>query len=219
MLRLGDINGNPYIGVYCAASEDYAIVPESIEPKVARDIERTLEVKAISTSIANASIVGSLLAINRHGVMVTNFVERRELAKLPKSLRTGKMEEKLNAAGNNVLANDKAALVHPSASSHTLKLIADVLDVEVAKSSVAGIDTVGSSCIATNKGVICHPRTMEAELRYLKDLFGVPTSLATLNYGTPYLGACAIANSKGAFIGSRSTPIELGKLEDGLGLY
>lgn len=219
MLRLGDINGNPYIGVYCAASEEYALVPDSIEPKVARDIERTLGVTAVITSIANGTIVGSLAAMNSHGVIVTNFAEKRELAKFPKSLRTGKMEEKLNAAGNNILANDKAALVHPSASSHSLKLIADVLDVEVQRGSVAGIDTVGSSCIATDKGVLCHPRTSEAELRFLKDLFGVPASLGTLNYGTPYLGACAIANTKGAFIGSRSTPIELGKLEDGLGLY
>jgi len=43
--------------------------------------------------------------------------------------------------------------------------------------------------------------------------------VATLNYGTPYLGACAIANSKGAVVGSSSTPIELGRIEDGLGLY
>jgi len=219
MLRLGDINGNPYVGVYCAASEDYVLAPDSIQPKDARDIERTLQVKVIPTSIASCSIVGSLLSMNSRGVMVTNFVEKRELARLPKSLRTGIMEEKLNAAGNNILANDRAALVHPSASSHSLRLIADVLDVEVQRGSVAGIETVGSACIATDRGVLCHPRTTEVELRDLKDLFGVPASLATLNYGTPYLGACAIANSKGAFIGSRSTPIELGKLEDGLGLY
>jgi len=219
MLRLGDINGNPYIGVYCAASEDLAIVPDSVESKVVREIERTLGVVVISTTIASASIVGSLVAMNSHGVVATNFAEKRELARLPKGLRTGVMEEKLNAAGNNILANDKAALVNPAASNHTLRLIADVLDVEVQRGSVAGIDTVGSACIATDKGVICHPRATERELGWLKELFGVPASIATLNYGTPYLGACAIANSKGAFIGSRSTPIELGKLEDGLGLY
>jgi len=219
MLRLGDINGNPYVGVYCAASEDYAILPDTIDPKVAREIERTLGVSAIATSIAGATIVGSLIAVNSHGVMVTNFAEKHEISKFPKSLRVAKMEEKLNAAGNNILANDKAALVHPHASPHTVKLVADVLDVEVQRGSVAWIDTVGSSCIATNKGVLCHPRTTEPELRFLKDLFGVPASLGTLNYGTPYLGACAVANSKGAYIGSRSTPIELGKLEDGLVLY
>jgi translation initiation factor 6 len=87
------------------------------------------------------------------------------------------------------------------------------------RGKVAGIDTVGSACIATSKGVICHPKTTQEELKWISDFFKVPASAATLNYGTPYLGACAVANSKGAYIGIRSTPIELGRLEDGLGLY
>ena len=94
-----------------------------------------------------------------------------------------------------------------------------VLGVEVERRAVAGIDTVGSACLATSKGVVCHPRTGEDELKALSEFFGAPAVIATLNYGTPYLGACAIANSKGAYVGSRSTPIELGRLEDGLGLY
>jgi len=66
---------------------------------------------------------------------------------------------------------------------------------------------------------LCHPRTTESELKEISSFFKVPASVATLNYGTPYLGACAVANSKGAYIGFKSTPIELGRLEDGLGLY
>ena len=219
MLRLGDITGNPYVGVYCVASEQLAIVTEAAEPKIAKEIARTLDVQVIATNIAGGTIVGSLVAMNSNGAIVTNFVEKRELVKLPRILRVGKMEEKFNAAGNNILVNDKAALVHPGASSHTLKLIEDVLGVEARRGSVAGIDTVGSACIATTKGIVCHPLTSKDELKELSEFFKVPAAIATLNYGTPYLGACAVANSKGAFIGSRSTPIELGRLEDGLGLY
>ncbi len=219
MLRLGDINGNPYVGVYCAASETLAVVPDSVTNKVARELAETLEVEVIRTTIAGASIVGSLLAVNSNGAMVTNFVEKRELAKVPKGLRIGIMEEKLNAAGNTVLANDRAALVHPSSNPRTMRTVEDVLGVEVQRGSVAGIETVGSACLATAKGIVCHPRTSEHELRWLADLFKVPASLGTLNYGTPYLGACAVANSKGAYVGFKSTPIELGKLEDGLGLF
>lgn len=219
MLRLGDINGNPYVGVYCAASEQLAVMPDSVTNKVAREVAETLGVEIVKTTVAGATIVGSLIALNSNGVMVTNFAEKHELARFPKGLRVGVMEERLNAAGNNVLANDKAALVHPSASQRTLKAIEDTLGVEVQRGRVAGVDTVGSACIATSKGVVCHPRTTENELRWLSELFKVPASLGTLNYGTPYLGACAVANSKGAYIGFKSTPIELGKLEDGLGLY
>jgi len=219
MLKLGDINGNPYVGVYCAASEEYAVLPESVEARVVRDIERVLGVRAIVTNIAGSTVIGSLVAMNSNGVVVTNFAERKELAKFPKGLRVGMMEERLNAAGNNILANDEAAVVHPRVSGQTLRMIEDVLGVEAVRRSVAGVDTVGSACIVTSKGVLCHPRTSAEELRALSELFKVPAAVGTLNYGTPYLGACAVANSKGAYVGSRTTPIELGRLEDGLQLF
>jgi len=219
MLKLGDINGNPYVGVYCAASEDYAILPDIVDSKVVKDVGRVLGVRVISSNIGGATVVGSLVALNSHGIVLTNFAEKHEIARLPKSLRVCKMEEKLNAAGNTILASDKGALVHPAASRDTLRMIQDVLDVEVLRRSVAGIETVGSACIATSKGVVCHPRTTPDELKSISEFFKVPATIATLNYGTPYLGACAVANSKGAYVGSRSTPIELGRLDDGLGLY
>lgn len=219
MLRLGDVNGNPYVGVYCAASEKLAVLPDSVTSKVSREVAETLGVEVLRNALSGGTIIGSLMVINSNGAIITNFAEKHELARFPKDLRLGVMEERLNAAGNNVLANDKAALVHPSASSRTMRMIEDVLGVEAQRGTVAGVETVGSACIATSKGIVCHPRTTEHELKWLSELFKVPASLCTLNYGTPYLGACAVANSKGAYVGFRSTPIELGKLEDGLGLY
>ncbi len=219
MIKLGDIDGNPYIGVYCSASERYAVVPDSAEGKVVKEIARTLGVDVISTTISGSTVVGSLVAMNSSGAVVTNFTEKHELARFPRDLNVTFMEEKFNAAGNNILVNDTAALVHPGVSNKTIRSIEDALEVEVRRGTVAGLQTVGSACIATSKGVVCHPKTTEAELEEISSLFKVPAALATLNYGTPYLGACAVANSKGAFVGSRSTPIELGRLEDGLHLY
>jgi len=80
------------------------------------------------------------------------------------------------------------------------------------------VNTVGSACVATNRGVLCHPKTSEDELEMLASLFGVPAAIGTLNYGVARVGACMIANSKGAAIGSKSTPIELGRVEDALDL-
>lgn len=219
MLRLGDIDGNPYIGVYCSASEKLAVVAESVTSKTRNEISRTLGVEVLATTIAGSTVVGSLVAMNSNGVIVTNFAEKAELARFPKDLNIGMMEEKLNASGNNILVTDRAALVHPSASNRAVRVVGDVFGVEVGRGSVAGVQTVGSACVATSKGVVCHPKTSEAELKMISELFKVPATVATLNYGTPYLGACAIANSKGAYVGSRSTPIELGRLEDGLHLY
>ena len=85
--------------------------------------------------------------------------------------------------------------------------------------SIGGIKTVGSACLITEKGAICHPKATDEEIETLSEFFKIPFSPGTLNYGTGYVGACGIANSRGAVIGESSTPIEIGKLEDALHLY
>ena len=219
MLRMGELNGNPHIGVYCAANEDVALVSEPVEESFVTDLEEVLGVDVILTTVAGSTVVGSLVALNSSGAVFSNLAEEHEVSRLPSSLNIGYMPDRINAAGNNILVNDRAACVHPAASKGTVRMLEDVLDVEVQKRSIAGIDTVGSVCVVTSKGMLCHPRTNEDELKSLSEQFGVPATPATLNYGTPYIGACAVANSKGAYVGARSTPIELGRAEDGLMLY
>ncbi|MCJ2532824.1 MAG: translation initiation factor IF-6 [Candidatus Thermoplasmatota archaeon] len=219
MLRLGSLDGNPYIGVYCATSENHVLVSEPVQTRVVEDLSEVLGVDVILTTVAGSSVVGSLAAMNSNGIVLSNLAEEHEVSRMPSSLNVGFMPEKVNAAGNNILVNDKAACVHPGASRGTVGMLEDVLDVEVQKRSVAGLDTVGSVCIVTSKGMLCPPRTSEEELKDLSEFFKVPASAATLNYGTGFIGACVVANSRGAYVGSRSTPIELGKVEDGLGLY
>jgi len=170
-------------------------------------------------SVSSATIIGALAAMNSNGVMLSNFASDDEIDLVPKGLEVARMQEKFNAAGNNILVTDKAALVNPGVLGETLKTLRDVFDVEVARGTIAGVETVGSVALATGKGIVCHPRATEDNIANLKDLFKVPVTLATLNYGTPWLGACAIANDKGAVIGEKTTPIEIGKIEDGLHLY
>ena len=219
MLRKGDLGGNPYIGVFVSASEDYALVAEPVEGRIVSDLREVLGVEVILTTVGGSSVVGSLVAMNSNGVVFSNLADERETGRLPESLNVGYMPEKINAAGNNILVNDRGGCVHPGASRGTVGMLEDVLGVEMHKRSIAGIETVGSVAVVTSKGMLCHPRTSEDELKELSELFKVPATPATLNYGTPYIGACAVANSKGAYVGATSTPIELGRVEDGLGLF
>ncbi len=219
MLRKGDLGGNPFIGVFCAASEEYALVAEPVEERVVEDLRVVLGVEVILTTVGGSSVVGSLVAMNSNGVVFSNLAEEREIGRMPSSLNIGFMPEKINAAGNNILVNDRGGCVHPGATRGTVGMLEDVLGVEMHPRSIAGLETVGSVAVVTSKGLLCHPRTSEEEVKALSEIFKVPAAPATLNYGTPYIGACAVANSKGAYVGSRSTPIELGRVEDGLGLF
>ncbi len=77
-----DINGNPYIGIFCAANEKFCFVPIDLEKKVETKIIDTLDLEVIRVSIAGSRLIGSLMVINSNGAIVNNFIETGELIKL-----------------------------------------------------------------------------------------------------------------------------------------
>lgn len=213
-----DINGNPYIGIFCAANEEIVLIPPNIEKKASNKIIEILDLESVKVTIAGSRLIGSLLAMNSNGAIVNNFVETSELLTLKKYLNVTILEDKFNAVGNNILANDYGALVHKQFSKKSIKEIEDTLGVEVLKGTIAGLRTIGTSAAITNRGGLCHPKIKEDELGFLKSLLKIEISPGTANYGTPMVGACIIANSKGAVTGTTTTGIELGRIEDGFNL-
>jgi len=217
MMKLSSYNGNPFIGVYCVANESLSLVPPDAPKDLVTDIEDGMGVKVLRTPLASCNILGTLTAMNSYGAITTGMASLAEIRPIKKEIPIKRIKDKLNACGNNILVNDNAALVNPDLTRTAIKQIKEILQVEVVQGMLAGHKTVGSVCVATNKGVLCHPSTTKAELEMVRSLFKVPAAIGTLNYGAPLVGASMIANSKGAAIGFRSTPIELGRVEDALG--
>ena len=211
-----DINGNSFIGVYCRANEGNLLYPPGVTRALLNKMVAALDVEPVRLTIGGSTLLGSLLALNSKGAVVSNFIEDEE-ARALEDINILKAPVKLNACGNNILCNDRAALVNPGYSKKFVKAMADALDVEVVRGSVAGIKTVGSAAVAVNKGILVHPKATQEELSMMRDLFKVNVQIGTANYGSPMVGACMIANTKGAVVGTLSTGIELGRMEDALG--
>ena len=164
----------------------------------------------------NAAVVDALRA---NGAVVTGLVEDGELETLSSHIRCMRLADPANAAGNNILANDRGAIVNPEFSDVTVKAIEDFLGVPCVKSTIAGCTTVGSLCRVTGKGCICHPDVTDEEAAVIEDVLKVEVRRTTVNHGSRAVGAGVLANSKGALVGDATTPIELGKIEDGLVLF
>ena len=202
--------------MYAAVNEEVLVVGPEAPRRAAKSMAEALEVRLVETTVAGAGVVGSLIAMNSRGAVVTGLAEAPELRRLGIP-RVALITDRLNAAGNNVLCNDSGAVVHPGFEEETTRVISRALGVPVARGTVAGIRTVGSAAVATNRGVLCHPHAREEEIGLLKDVLKVPVSPSTANYGTAQVGACLVANTRGAVVGSRTTPIEMGRIEEGLG--
>lgn len=215
-MRLSRVSGTPNIGVSAVASEGLAIITPDADAQFQTDLEEVLGVKVIRTPVAGSHVVGSLVALNSNGAVVSGLAEEPELALIRKELPVVLLPDKYNAAGNNVLVNDRGAIVSPDLDKRSVREIEDVLKVEVVKGTVAGCSTVGSLCRATNKGCVCTTDATDDDVQVIREVLGVDVQRTTVNHGSRYVGSGILANSKGALVGDGTTPIEMGRIEDGL---
>ena len=156
-MRLSRYGGNCNIGVYAAAGESLAIIAGDAEPGFVRDLETILGVETVLTTVAGSFVVGSLTAMNSNGIALSGLAEEDELKRIGKFFENVyAVPGRYNAAGNNILVNDRGALINPLYSDNAMKTLEDIFGVECVRASIAGCDTVGSVCVVTNKGCICH---------------------------------------------------------------
>jgi len=218
MFQLLDFNENPNVGVFCKTNDDIAFIRKGLPKKVKKKIISALDVKLIELHIADASIIGSLLTFNSKGAVVTDFVDEESMKIIyDQGLDVYIIEDKLNAAGNDILVNDNGALVHPNTRDDSLRKIEETFQVPVYRGTIGSLNTVGMAAVVTNKGLLCHPKVTNEEKKQLEKIFDVNVMIGTVNHGVPLIGSGLVANTKGAIMGNLTTGIEMGRIEEALG--
>lgn len=215
------IMGNSNVGVYIVATDSYVLVPKGIEPERKEIIGEVLKLEPIETTIAGTRLVGVLAGGNNKGLLVPSNIEDDELRALKRILGDGVIVEVLpsrnNAVGNLIAANSRAALVYPELEKDAIKIIRDVLDVEVYQRAIAGVSTVGSVVAVTDRGGLVHPDATEEEVRFLSEIFGVPILTGTVNFGVAFVRTGLAANSRGAIVGEETSGPEIARIQMALG--
>lgn len=154
---------------------------------------------------------------NKNGLLVPSSTTDTELQhirnSLPESVKVQRVEERLSALGNVVACNDYVALVHPDLDRETEEILADTLNVEVFRQTVASNVLVGSYCVLSNQGGIVHPKTSIQDQEELSSLLQVPLVAGTINRGSEVLGAGMVANDWCAFCGMDTTSTEISVIE------
>ncbi len=212
-----DLSGDPNIGVYARVFEDIAIVYPGAPGQFTGALERELDVEIVSTYIQGSSIIGSLVAGNSQGLVVSGLVTDEELTVLREHRDVLLLEGSMNAAGNVILANDYVAAVHPEMEIDVAEEIGSFLSVPVVRLSLGGIKTVGMAGSATNKGILVHPRANDTEIAGLERVVDLPIGLGSVNMRSGLVGTGVLANSKGYIAGSVTSGFELGRIEEVFG--
>jgi translation initiation factor 6 len=217
MERTVTFAGDPHIGVFSRVLDDIAVIPPESPERFRQALRSALDVELVETTVQGSTIIGSLLAGNRKGCVVSGLAEKEEIAMLSEYREVMPLSGTMNAAGNVILANDRFAIVHPDMDKETAKEIGSFLSVEVMALPLGGIKTVGMAGAATAKGVIVHPRTSDHELARLSEFCGVPVGTGTINMGSGLVGTGLLVNTRGYLAGLQTSGFELGRIEDVFG--
>ena len=212
--------GNENIGVFGFSCDDYCLVGAGIEKRAKGKLEETLKVPVHQVNISQAKIIHTLSIGNKNGILVPQIISDDEIGILKTICDVvEKIPHEINALGNNILCNDKAALYNPEYGPKIRRIIKDVLDVEIIPYKILDNEPglVGTHALCNNKGVLIYPDARDEVLEEVGDILKVNAEFGTLNLGY-YPGAGAIVNSNGAVVGNESTGPEIMHLGLALGL-
>ncbi|MGC8479309.1 MAG: translation initiation factor IF-6 [Candidatus Micrarchaeia archaeon] len=212
------IHGDDFIGAYCITSDNIAITGSILKKKDEELFEKTLKLKPKRLTIGGSDLIGLFSKANKNGILISNNIYNSELKQFKleyPNLNIGVLDSELNAIGNNILINDKLAIVNPDYKDKDIKIIEEIFGVEAIKLEIAGYKTVGSHNILTNKGLVANNNISEDEFDNLKK-FSKSVSQSTANLGSLAIGISVIANSNGILFGSSTSGYEMANIQDGL---
>jgi len=219
-LHLIDIYRSPNIGIFMRANDRFLLVPKGLAQTKVDKLCQSLGVAAVPTSIGESRLLGALATMNSNGILVSRLAEEVEVSEIRAAtgMSVARLDSKMTAAGNLVVANDRCALVSPILDARAVAQVKDVMGTEVLRTAIGEYYQVGSLVVATNTGAAVYPGLDEKEVGRLSTALGVDAYPTSVNSGVPYVASGLIANSKNAVAGSQTTGPELVFITRALGV-
>ncbi|PSN86807.1 hypothetical protein B9Q02_01215 [Candidatus Marsarchaeota G1 archaeon BE_D] len=205
------------IGAFALASNKFIILPYSVDSKIVQFFEERTRLNVIKLSLGGINSVGIMVAMNDNGIVLPYNADEEDICILKKEgLNVHLSKSKMNALGNMIVANNKVGFVSPKLSMATIKAAEDTLGVELIKTTIAGLTTIGSSLALNSKGFVCHPQTTETEFALVSSNTNLNGVRVTVNSGYPYVRSGIIYNDSFVFVGYKTTGIEMAEIERAL---
>ena len=219
-LHLIDIYRSPNIGIFMRCNDSFLLVPKGLAQTKSDKLCESLKVTAVPTSIGESRLLGALTAMNANGVLVSRLAEDPEIREIKAAtgMNVSRLDSKLTAVGNLVVANDKRALVSPILDARAVSQVRDVLGTEVEPTPIGEYHQVGTFVVATNGGAAVYPGLEEKDVERLGGLLGVEAYPTSVNSGVPYVASGLVANSRNAVAGTQTTGPELVFITRALGV-
>jgi translation initiation factor 6 len=206
-----DVYRSPNIGIFLKTNDKFLFIPKGFAESKAEKLQSFLNVECVHASIGQTRLLGPLCVMNNKGILVPRITEDYEIQELKKAtdMNVERVQVKMTALGNLIVANDNAGFASPVIPRESLKQMEDVLGVPIEHLRIDTYHQVGALVVSTNIGAVVHPKTSEREIEHIGKKLKIDVEAATINGGVPFVASGIVANSKSVVVGSLTTGPEL----------
>jgi len=207
------VRKSPFVGVYCAVSEDNAIVSPIVPYGFVRMLEKLFRVKPIVTTIGSISSVGSMIAMNSTGAAVPTIIDEDELTKIGKRLNVLVVEGRSWALGNLIVANDKGCVISDLIPPDLASRISECLGVDYLRMSIGKYKAIGSLFAVSNEIGVASPVASEEAVARVSNVLQIQMVPTTVNDGEKLVKLGTLVNDRSIVVGKTTTGVELMSLQ------
>ena len=126
-----DINGNPNVGLYAYASDNFCLIGKGIPDEDKEKFAKALDVPLIDFEVGNSSQVGVYAAGNSSIVLFPDLIKESEKKILDDNdINYAVIETKESALGNNLVISDNYFYYNPSMEKEAIKQIKEATGLE-----------------------------------------------------------------------------------------
>ncbi len=208
------ILGSNYIGLFSLTNDNLCFVPESIDERAQKTIEKTLEVKTVRTNLYGSELLSVFAKMNNKFCILPNFAGSKEIEKIEREIKV-KIVKTEQAIGNLIEINDHGAIISKTAQQNLVEELKKE-NLLIAQINLANTDAIGSALLSTNKGFVISPNATVEEIETIEKTLRVKGGSSTANTGDSLIRNSVIANSKGFVAGENSTGFELNRIDEAL---
>lgn len=217
-----NIDGDPNIGLYCIASDNFCLVGKSVPKKYMKIIAEVFKVPIIQSNVYGTSLVGVFAVACKNILLLPDVIFENELneikskaAEIGVTIKLIKTEH--TALANNILCNSKKGILSSRFSAGDRKKITEALNLETKQLDLAQTKTPGSIGALTTRGAIFSSNLNNEEIKLVENFLGIEIGLGSVNMGSQMIGSGVVANSNGFLVGGDSSGYEIGRVEESLG--
>jgi len=209
---------NSNVGLYAYANDKFCLMSSMVPRKHEKDIKGVLKVNLVRTNICGTVLNGVFAAGNNKGILLPHIALDSELAALEKKkIKFKTLVTDHTALGNNIVADDRAALISPELKDHLDEIKKFLKVKKIETYSINNIPTIGSLIVLGKKGCLVSKFASDKEMGFIEDYFGSPATRGSVNLGSPYISSGLVANKKGFIVGKRTGGPETVHIDEALG--